>query len=1153
MLLSLRREPRYAILALAFTLVTTAVVRGQTTTATLSGTVLDASGSVIPGASVTLNNDLSGDIRRSATNGEGYYSISPIPPGTYTLTVEAQGFERGIARGIVLNSADNRAITTTLKVGSTSDVVEVAAAAEQVKETTGERADVLNTATLQSIAQVGRSAAEYLKIMPGMAQTGNGVTNSPGYTGETVGINGNGSAGRQSALGYYAAYGTPTASMEIMSDGAHVSDPGCNCATPVNPNGDMIQEVRLMTSAFSAENSKGPVVISTITKAGGNAFHGEGYLSARNYALNGNDWLSNRNGLPRAQNVYYFPGGNIGGPVVIPGTNLNKSRNKLFFFTGFEYFYQQLSSSQQLASVPTPAMLAGDFSAASIAALGKAGSVPGNPQPVNNAQFPGGQIPLSMLDPGGKLLVGLLPKPNANPFQTGGYNWAQQILLSQNGYQWVGRVDYSISDSTKLFVRYYHQQELQQFPITLWASVVSNAAQPFPNGVPYPTGVSSHNHSESLAGSLTHVFNATTTNEFTASSTYINFPNRLDNPAAIDPAKLGYPYHGFFNNTAANPMIPNLLGSNNQIATLGNNGGFFAGHGVLFAKKPFFSIGDNVAKVWGTHTLKFGFYGEYYANLQPSGQDANGTITESPSTPTSSGNAYADLLLGRVATYTQYNFLAVNRDASYLYEWYAQDSWKISPRFSIDLGVRLQHDGQWFDRYGLGYGVWDPSKYVNSPSAVLPGISWHKLDPSVPNPGFNTRPLFMAPRVGMAWDTFGNGKLLVRGGMGMYRYRGPAVGIGLAAPTGSYQQSLSTNAGTTLAAIDAAPTPARSTVGSTQALVAKGQDQMPLTYTYNFTIDYQLPQNNRIEVAYVGTKARHLGEANFHNVNAVPYGTFLSVANPNSQVYNNWRPYQQFADVTLLTYDGFSDYDGVQFTLNHQGHRSTYMANYTFSKVTGEGTAGAVIDTLNPGNNHGPLNFDRRHILNFAYSVNLGAPVHANKILGGVVNDWSASGTVQMQTGAPLQLNSAGSRFNLTLPSGVTNLNITGTNSVQAMPVLTCDPTSGLGSHQYLNPSCFALPSAGYNGAITEPEAFGPGFFNTDLALAKTFKFTERKSLMFRVDAFNFLNHPNYTFGSDQNLNLVFNASRAMTNSLFGTATSKTGHRILRMEAKFYF
>ena len=121
------------------------------------------------------------------------------------------------------------------------------------------------------------------------------------------------------------------------------------------------------------------------------------------------------------------------------------------------------------------------------------------------------------------------------------------------------------------------------------------------------------------------------------------------------------------------------------------------------------------------------------------------------------------------------------------------------------------------------------------------------------------------------------------------------------------------------------------------------------------------------------------------------------------------------------------------------------------------------------------------------------------------------------------------------------------------MPLLTCDPTSGLGNHQYLNPSCFALPVAGYNGAITEPEAFGPGFFNTDLALAKTFKFTERKNLMFRADAFNFLNHPNYTFGSDQNLNLVFNPARVMTNSLFGTATSKTGHRIMRMEVKFYF
>jgi hypothetical protein len=366
---------------------------GQTSTATLTGTVTDASGSLVPGANITLTNEASGDVRKSQTNNAGFYTIAAVPVGTYSVTIEATGFQKQVNKGIVLQSGDKVNLDSALQVGSTSETVEVTATAESLTVDSGEKTAVLTQQALQSIATVGSSAAEFLKIMPGMAQTANGVSNAPAYSGETMGINGSGNAGRQSALGTFSANGTPTASMEITSDGAHVSDPGCNCATPVNPNGEMVQEVRVMTSAFTAENSKGPVVLGTITKAGGSQFHGGAYLNVRDYRINANDWLNNRNGLPVPANKYYFPGANVGGPVLIPGTGFNKNRDKLFFFSGFEYFYQSLTSGQVLASVPTARMRAGDYSAAAIAELGPAGKVPGNPGAVNNAQFPGGIIP----------------------------------------------------------------------------------------------------------------------------------------------------------------------------------------------------------------------------------------------------------------------------------------------------------------------------------------------------------------------------------------------------------------------------------------------------------------------------------------------------------------------------------------------------------------------------------------------------------------------------------------------------------------------------------------------------------------------------------------------------------------------------------------
>ncbi len=1115
-------------------------VFGQAITATLTGTVRDPTGSVVATANVTIKNEASGDIRKTVSNGEGYYSIPAIPSGTYTLTVEMAGFQKSEQRGIVFNSAERRNVDTALQLGNTTQTVAVVGEVEGIAPVdSGEKSSVLTTATLQNIAVVGRSAAEFIKILPGFAQAGNGVTNYPGYDGQVVGINGNGNAGRQSALGYFSANGTPLNSTEIVSDGAHVADPGCNCATPVNPNADMIQEMKVLQSNFSAENSKGPVVISSITKAGGSSFHGQAYMSTRHYGMNAADWLDNKNNKGRKpENVYYFPGGNIGGPVVIPGTRINKNRDKLFFFTGFEYFYQKLNSSQIQAIVPTEAMRNGDFSPASIAALG-----PAQPAQRPVTAYPGGIVPRSAFDPGGVALTKLYPAANADPFTTGGFNYIKNVQFGQNGSQFVSRVDHSISDNTKLFLRYYHQQEVQEFPIQLWGQST--------NQVPYPSAVSANNHSESVTVDLTHVFNPTLTNEFVGSYTYIGFPNTLSNPDAVDRTKLGYPYHGFFNNGVK--LIPNVAGGNGQVGVLSNQGAWGANlTAVYFANKPMATLADNIAKVWGTHTVKAGAFMEYIANFQPASAAQQGTITVDQTNAGSSGNAYGDLLTGRVAGFTQQNFNNVNRLEARLFEFYLQDSWKIAKRFSIDYGMRFQHVGQWTDRYKNGFAVWNPSTYTSDPAAILPGLAWTKINSAIPNAGFPTRKLFYAPRFGMAYDVFGSGKTIIRGGIGAFRYRGPQSGTGSSAATGSYSQSLTTGNGTTLAAIDANPAPPRSTYQSGQALVDPKDDQNPLTWSYNFTISQRLPGKNLFEAAYVGNMVRHILLAGYANVNAVPYGTFLNVPNANAANYNLFRPYTSYADLFQVNHNGYSNYNALQLGLNHQSSRYTWLVNYSFGKVLGAGNAGNAFDQLNLNTNYGPLQFDRRHIFNVGYSVDLGKPMHG-KAAGAVLNNWQVSGVMQVQSGVHLQSNSGGGNFNLTLPSGVTVRNITGTQSVPVRPILTCDPRSNLSAHQFLNPSCFSLPTPGNNGAIVQPAAYGPGFFNTDVSLFKNFPISEHQKLQFRFEAFNFLNHANYTFGQDANLNLAFDAAGKVSNPNFGSALNKIGHRIIQMAVKYYF
>ena len=1159
---------------LAIALLTAAPGEAQTVTATLTGTVADSSGSAVPGASITLTNELSGDVRRTTTNSAGYYSLPAVPAATYTLTVESSGFQKSDVKGIVLNSADQRNVNVTLQVGSVSETVEVVGGADQLETiNSGEKAQVLDAQTLQSIAVVGRSAAEYLKIMPGMAPAiTTGATNAPSFTGEVIGINGSGNAGRQSAIGAFTANGTPTASTEITSDGAHTSDPGCNCATPVNPNPEMLQEVHVLQAAFSSENAYGPVVINTTTKAGGTTFHGELYDSIRNYNLNANDAANNAQGIrsngtpvaPRPQNVFNFPGGNIGGPVLIPHTNFNKNRDKLFFFSGFEYFYQSLNTAQIKAVVPTAAMRAGDFSQTAINALNPAAGVGGGLKPIT--AFPGGMIPASAFDKGGAALMNLLPQPNADPFVTGGYNYFLQAPYTQNGWQMVHRIDYSISDNTKLFVRYYHQQEVQNFPISLWGGATA------PTGVPWPSSVIGNNHSESVSANLTRVFAPSLTNEFVVAYTYIGFPNTLANPTAGERSTVAYPYHGVFNN--GDPYIPDFIATG--LVNMAQQGGFDIAHakynGVYFANKPLASIGDNVVKIWRTHTIRIGSYDEYYGNIQPTQQKSQGVITTAPSDPTGTGNALADLLLGNVSTFTQANFNPNQRVRSILIEGYVQDSWKITKRLTLDYGLRFQHDPQGKDLNGIGHAIFVPSLWSNNPNVYLPGFTWHAINPRVANEGYPTRALFYAPRFGGAWDVFGNGRTVIRGGIGLYRYRGPSGGggapVGLTQPTGQVIYSPPTAKGTTLAALDQFTVPFQNGQSVSQiGLPNNLSDQLSLAWTDNFGITQRLPWNSEFEAAFVNTMGRHIAESLFNNLNPVPYGAMLSNPNASNLLY---RQYPNYQDITLQAFDAYSDYNALQVTYRHRTSRYLISANYTYSKVTGDTvgnpnaspalgviTAAGVTmgDGLNAKNDHGPLSFDRRQVFNFAYSAHLPGLGTSNRFVKGAINGWTASGIMQIWSGANLENPSqASSEFGLTMPAGTTTqIGITGTPDVAIAPVLTCDPRSNLGPHQYLNPNCFALPTPGHNGSFVIPEAFGPGYFNTDLSLFKDFHFTERKTLQFRVEGFDVLNHSNYTFGLDNNLNLAFNAAGKETNALFGTTTTKTGHRILQFVAKFYF
>jgi hypothetical protein len=1176
---------------------------GQGIFATLTGVVSDPSGAVVADAKIVLRDAVSGSVRETATNGEGYFTFASVPVGSYVLTVEATGFQSYRADGISLGGGEKRNVNVPLTVGVATQMVEVNAQESAVVTTdSGEKSFTLETKELQNFTQVGSNAAEYIKIVPGFG-IANGTQNKSNYNGQTIGINANGDSGSQSPLNAAYSYnGLPVNSLDITADGAHVSDPGCNCDTPVNPNSDFVQEFKVLTSNFSAENQKGPVLITSVTKSGGTDFHGSAFFSARNHSLNANDWLNNASGVKQPANSYYYPGGTIGGPVIIPGTNFNRSRQKLFFWTGFEYFRQTLDTGLLRATVPTAGELTGDFSPTEVNNEGSKTASGLPPWQLNGAAiaaFGGTTIPActgtpngKCIDPNMQALMKLFPGANADPNTTGGYNYVQSEIFSQNNRQWAIRGDWNISDNTKVFVRYNYQRELQQFPVGLW----------WRNGdqVPYPTPIQGRNKSDSWTGTITHVFSPTLTNETVVAYTFVGFPNVFADPSKVDRSKVGYGNAGLFKNGVA--QIPSFgQYGPSEAALMFNPGGFEAGGNSqgLYANKYMPSVSDTVSKVLRNHTLKAGFFYEWIRNAQPANNNSNGFLQVSHSNQFTYGNEYADLLTGNLSNYGETNFNRIN-DINYTtVEFFLQDSWKITRKLTLELGLRFTHFTPWVDGKGFGYSIFDQSAFQPSCAAspTFCGFEWHTKNSSVPLGGFPTRALFYQPRFGAAYDFSGTGKTVLRGGWGRFYYHSGQFTSGLDASAGVASANLSpsnwvggpgcpTNPSngsalftSDLSCLNVAASPA------SPAAVDSRDDKQPYTDSYSFTITQKAPWQSYLEVAYVGNRSRDIANSGGagSNINLVPLGAMLTASNPANANANLYRPLQGYSDLNEATNNLYGNYNSMQVTWMRHAGRYTIQANYTLQKALGIITSGnpngsVQINPFNLRSNYGIQPTDRRQLFNIAYSIDVGTLVHSNHFVNGAANGWQISGITQLESGANITFGgsyNASSNYNMQLngaiipgsisaanPKGIliNNQSILGTNAAQLNPIVTCNPESGLTSGEYINPNCFAAPTVvGQNGPTLLPVAYGPKYFNSDLALFKNFTITESKRVQFRVQAYNFLNHPLWSFpNGSNNLTLQFQQDPVtqqitQTNSNFGKATDKQGARVMEFAVKFFF
>jgi hypothetical protein len=1211
----------------------------QSIFATMSGTVTDSTGALVIGAKVQVQNADTKLVRAFVTDKSGYFSATDLPIGTYNVTVVAKGFEQWVGSGIVLHGMEDRNLTVPLKIGAASEIVEVSASSGQIDITdSGAKAETLTSDDLEKEPLIGRNATEILRIIPGAAQITLGGTNRPAADGSVIGVNGfvaNGSnAGGMAAVSINGQSGQ---GISINEDGQNAEDPGApGAATPVNPNPDMIAEVSILTSNYGADNAKGPVVINALSKSGGSAIHGDAHFYARNSSLNAEDAFSKAeevtNGQPKGYlvvpNHFYYPGADIGGPVYIPHTRFNSTaKTKLFFHESFEAYLQLIDGGINTAFVPTANMIStGDFS--QLASWDPSGGTQGGfwgigdiPQlsatPTTQAaqlltERPGcsitnGTMTQGCIDPNSQLwLKASLPTPTLSAPNAHGDNYVSPVQEPQNDYHNMAKIDIEFSDNTKAYISWSHQQEVATMPLGLW--------QGSGNGIiPAPSSTIANNASDLYTFNFMHIFSPSLTVEARIGYTHEYMPGQPGDPAKVLRSQMGFPLTGVFGNPNA-PVATSWSGSIPGIGDVGHDY-----HPTFYAEKGIPSTGADLTKVIRTHTLKAGYLWENLYNAQDAWGQYQGVFGYGYWNTNFTGNNYADILMGANQGYFEQDLPPTMKMGQVSTSFYATDHWKFNRHVTIDYGMRLEHFGAPTASDPWGLAAFDPSQYAPQSTAGTqnPGLSWYSLNPNTPPSGNTESFLVLTPRFGAAIDVFGNGKTVVRGGWGEYRYavnmqtyqgaaNTAAGSFGWSSPgsAASWEDidKFKNNGGGTSTSCTAdanggidvtsgtpgahcAPTislgtPTNFANGSITAADVRNHDQ-PYTITYSLNIDQQLPSRFMAEISYVGNHSNLT--QNGVNMNPVPVGAMSSTAVGANSIcvgqgatytaqatsgycQQQFRPYPYYQTLTAIESSSISQYDSFQAQLTRSVGWSTLNFNYAFSKNMGDSNQAGAFKDWGEKEYWTPSNQDRAHVFNASYIFSTPKMSLANHFVNGLANGWQLSGVTQIQSGAMLTA-VTGSQFDIANASN--GVLLVGSPDVTVAPILTCNPKSGLHKGQYANPSCFTLPlNAGQGiGNTRFPYLAGPKYWNSDLALQKSINVKEQQHLDLRFSAFNFMNHALPSFqGGDSNLKLNFTSAGVLSNATdsvnacpgpncaaFGYDDYHYGQRRLEVSAKYSF
>ncbi len=1154
-------------------------VSAQQVSGSMTGTIKDAQGSLVPGAKVLVTDEQRGTIREVASGPDGYFFVASLQPGSYTVTTEAPGFKKFERKQVRLYANDRITLgDILLEVGQVTETVVVEGTIVQLQTTSAERSGVVTGQQVVNLALNGRNYLSLVQTIPGVVSFFNGQVAGPGAGNIFV----NGTRGNQS---------------NITLDGVSNMDTGSNGTQHTALNIDAIAEFKIIANSQQAEFGRSAgAAINVVGKSGSREFHGTGYWFHRHEGLNANNWRNNFENRARQKYRYNYQGFNIGGPAFIPG-RWNKDRDKAFFFIGHEWQEQLIPNDLRTVLVPTAEQRRGDFSR-TVEAGGTPVSIL---DPLNNrSPFPGNIIPANRHNADGLRILNFYPLPNVNS-PPPNFNYTSQVSGSYPRRQLVVRGDYNFNEKWRLFARVIRDRDSQNMPYGQWNGNFNIPFAPMNFGQP----------GRSSIVNLTTVVNPSLTNEFI----FGHSRNRLN----IDPTddtfsrtKLGLAFRMPFPSASPIDLIPNFQFDVPNAPFTGFNGTPFRNVNHTF------DITDNMSKVFSRHVLKFGVFLQRSRKDQTAFTPANGTINfnRDAANPGDTNWAYSNAILGNFRTFQQSNIV---RNGRYRYtnaEWYIQDNWKVLPNLTLDFGMRFyliqpQYDahlqtssfnGQFFSREGQvslfqravnpasgRVEALNPITRQFAPTALIGalvpgagnfanGMAQAGLN-GYPRGLIDSRGVHLGPRIGLAWNPGWSRGFVLRMGAGAFydRFQGNPVFDMLPNPPSTLSPTIFYGNIST-----AADTPGVLFPANVRGFSREGH--VPTTYNWNVSIQKEIPFKVLLDFGYVGSVSRHL--LNIYDHNNTAFGSAWQAQNQDPTLgaprfdgtttlpVNFYRPFVGFGTVRITDFGGTSNYNSFQFSANRRFDSGLqFGVAYTWSKALGLSSGDG--DTLHPTNarmgNYGPLTFNVPHVLVFNYLYQLPKAGRNGNFLDNpvgraVLNGWEISGITTIRSGQPF-----GIGYSIRGMGGAElNRRITGSETWGPRVVTTGSPVLAGGSrneNQQINHAVLRPADRGSVGLDSGIRGYieGPGDHNWDLTIMKNFPFTknEARFIQVRLEMFNVWNQVRYSgYGTGVQFNAINDPTITNLPTALGGGGGRFGFgaisgardpRIVQIAAKIYF